>query len=88
MDTKDQSPVLTAMGLSRTPSLPGETTVIELLGYKAELQHNRSLPTLLFQAIAMTALPFGFGTALISAVYGGGQLSIFAGFIGLSNQHS
>lgn len=50
-------------------------------GYKQEMQRNRGLFTLLFQSLAIAAIPFGEGSALISAIYGGGQLSIFVGWI-------
>jgi hypothetical protein len=46
------------------------------LGYTPELRRNRSLFTLLFQTLAIAAIPFGEGGPLISAIYGGGQLSI------------
>jgi amino acid transporter len=51
------------------------------LGYTPELQRNRSLFTLLFQTLAIAAIPYGEGGPLISAIYGGGQLSIFVGWI-------
>lgn len=55
----------------------------DVLGYKAELKRNRSLFTLLFQSLAIAAIPYGEGSPLMSAIYGGGQLSIFLGwFIG------
>ncbi|KAI4245930.1 MAG: hypothetical protein L6R42_010043, partial [Xanthoria sp. 1 TBL-2021] len=54
---------------------------LAVLGYKQELKRNRSLFTLLFQSLAIAALPFGEGGPLLSAVYGGGQLSIFLGWI-------
>ena len=58
-------------------------TLEEVLGYKAELKRNRSLFTLLFQSLAIAAIPYGQGGPLLSAIYGGGQLSIFAGwFVG------
>ena len=60
----------------------GETLAV--LGYKEELTRNRSLSTLLFQSLAITAVPYGEGSALISAIYGGGQLSIFLGWIVVS----
>ena len=58
-----------------------EPEVLAALGYKQELKRNRSLFTLLFQSLAIAALPFGEGGPLLSAVYGGGQLSIFVGWI-------
>jgi amino acid transporter len=51
------------------------------LGYTQELRRNRSLFTLLFQTLAIAAIPYGEGSPLISAVYGGGQLSIFVGWL-------
>lgn len=60
----------------------GEAETLEAaLGYKAELQRNRSMFTLLFQSLAIAAIPFGEGAPLLSAIYGGGQLSIFLGWI-------
>lgn len=56
-------------------------TLEEVLGYRAELKRNRSLFTLLFQSLAIAAIPYGEGSALLSAIYGGGQLSIFVGWI-------
>lgn len=54
---------------------------LAVLGYKEELQRNRSLWTLLFQSLAIAAIPYGEGGPLMSAIYGGGQLSIFLGWI-------
>lgn len=51
------------------------------LGYKAELVRNRSLYTLLFQSLAIVAVPYGEGAALNSAIIGGGQLPYFVGWI-------
>lgn len=58
-----------------------EDNELAALGYKPELHRNRSLYTILFQALAITAVPFGEGTALTSAIYGGGQLAYFVGWI-------
>jgi amino acid transporter len=62
---------------------PNETTVkeLEILGYKPELHRNRSMFHLLFQTLAIAAIPYGEGGPLISAIYGGGPLSIFVGWI-------
>lgn len=54
---------------------------LDVLGYKPELHRNRSMITLLFQSLAIAAIPYGEGGPLISAIYGGGQLSIFVGWI-------
>lgn len=56
-------------------------TLEAILGYKPELQRNRSMFTLLFQSLAIAAIPYGEGGPLISAIYGGGQLSLFVGWI-------
>ena len=54
---------------------------LSALGYKPQLRRNRSLLTLLFQSLAIAAIPYGEGSPLISAIYGGGQLSIFLGWV-------
>ncbi|APA12576.1 hypothetical protein SS1G_03784 [Sclerotinia sclerotiorum 1980 UF-70] len=64
-----------------SPPASNEVDNLEALGYTAELQRNRSLFTLLFQSLAIAAIPYGEGGPLISAIYGGGQLSIFVGWI-------
>lgn len=58
--------------------------VLVSMGYTPELSRNRSMYTILFQSLAITAVPFGEGTALTSAIYGGGQLSYFVGWIVVS----
>lgn len=58
-----------------------ENVELNQLGYTEELCRNRSVLTLLFQTLAMAAIPFGEGSPLLSAIYGGGQLSIFVGWI-------
>ncbi|EXJ84526.1 hypothetical protein A1O3_05195 [Capronia epimyces CBS 606.96] len=55
--------------------------ILDQLGYKPELDRNRSMMTLLFQSLAIAAIPYGEGAPLISAIYGGGPLSIFVGWI-------
>lgn len=64
----------------RTGSMQ-EINEIAILGYKPELHRNRSMLTLLFQSLAIAAIPYGEGSPLISAIYGGGQLSIFVGWL-------
>lgn len=49
--------------------------------YKPQLRRNRSVFTLLFQTLAIAAIPFGEGGPLLDAIYGGGPLSIFVGWI-------
>jgi len=58
-----------------------EIDSLTVLGYTPELKRNRSLFTLLFQSLAIAAIPYGEGGPLISAIYGGGQLSIFVGWL-------
>lgn len=55
--------------------------VMDKLGYKPELQRNRSMFTLLFQSLAIAAIPYGEGAPIINAIYGGGPLSIFVGWL-------
>ncbi|KAF7866808.1 hypothetical protein EAF04_005650 [Stromatinia cepivora] len=70
-----------AISSTISPPASNEFNNLEALGYTAELQRNRSLFTLLFQSLAIAAVPYGEGGPLISAIYGGGQLSIFIGWI-------
>lgn len=72
-DSKDSPP--------RGGSIEEGDVLENVLGYKPELQRNRSMFTLLFQSLAIAAIPYGEGSPLISAIYGGGQLSIFLGWI-------
>lgn len=58
-----------------------EKVELETLGYSAELQRNRSMLTLLFQSLAIAAIPYGEGAPIGAAILGGGQLSIFVGWI-------
>lgn len=58
-----------------------EITELTQLGYKPELRRNRSMLTLLFQSLAIAAIPYGEGAPILSAVIGGGPLSIFLGWI-------
>lgn len=58
-----------------------DVDILTTLGYKPELHRNRSMFTLLFQSLAIAAIPYGEGGPLISAIYGGGPLSIFVGWI-------
>ncbi|OQE17319.1 hypothetical protein PENSTE_c021G02253 [Penicillium steckii] len=58
-----------------------EQDELDRLGYKQELHRNRSVTTLLFQSLAIAAIPYGEGSPLLNAIYGGGPLSIFVGWI-------
>lgn len=60
---------------------PDSQDALAALGYKPELHRNRSLFTLLFQTLAIAAIPYGEGGPLISAIYGGGPLAIFVGWL-------
>lgn len=53
------------------------------LGYAPEkhLARNRSLLTLLFQSLAIAAIPYGYGGPLLSAIVGGGQLPMWLGWV-------
>ena len=61
-----------------------EDNELAALGYVPQLNRNRSVYTILFQVLAITAVPFGEGTALTSAIIGGGQLAYFVGWIVVS----
>lgn len=51
------------------------------LGYNAQLTKNRSLMSILGMTLAIIAVPYGIGGPLMSAIYGGGQLSMFVGLL-------
>jgi hypothetical protein len=60
-----------------TPPSPAENGThhdldnLTVLGYTPELRRNRSLFTLLFQTLAIAAIPFGEGGPFISAICDG-----------------
>lgn len=52
------------------------------LGYSSELTRNRGFAAILGSALAITAVPYGMGSALASAaLYGGRQLSMVVGLL-------
>ncbi|KAM6540259.1 hypothetical protein FALCPG4_001982 [Fusarium falciforme] len=59
----------------------GDAAALSALGYKPELRRNRSMFTLLFQSLAIAAIPYGFGAPMINSIYGGGQLAMFLGWV-------
>lgn len=86
MDVEDEKKTPIEVNDSNSPPRKSslshdEGATLEVLGYKQELQRNRSMFTLLFQSLAIAAIPYGEGSPLISAIYGGGQLSIFVGWL-------
>jgi amino acid transporter len=79
-DTKESLPSV-GPSPSSEEKLGAKEEGLEQLGYTQELSRNRSLITLLFQTLAIAAIPYGEGGPLISAIYGGGPLSLFVGWI-------
>ena len=65
-------------------NVEGKDEGLVALGYTPTLTRNRTLATVLFQSIAIIAVPFGEGTALNSAIIGGGQLPYFVGWLMVS----
>ena len=51
------------------------------LRYAAQLQKNRLLILTFGMTLAIMAVPYGIGGPLMSAMYGGGQLSLFVGLL-------
>lgn len=54
---------------------------LDRLGYRQEMRRNRSVFTLLFQMLAIAAIPYGEGSPLINGIIGGGPLTLFVGWI-------
>lgn len=81
-DLHDEKTVAVEKGHGDRPPTASNGDVIDILGYKPELVKNRSMITLLFQSLAIAAIPYGEGGPLLSAIYGGGPLSIFVGWLG------
>lgn len=80
MSATEKIPFDDAMG--HEPTNQGEGIVQHVhLGYSTTLRKNRSLWSVLGMALAIVAVPYGFGGPMISAVYGGGQLSMFVGIL-------
>ncbi|KAF2104657.1 amino acid transporter [Rhizodiscina lignyota] len=75
------SPQSAEEGLTIRKGSVDDLDTLNVLGYRPELTRNRSMFTLLFQSLAIAAIPYGEGGPLISAIFGGGQLSIFVGWI-------
>jgi hypothetical protein len=51
------------------------------LGYNAQLTKNCSLLSIFGMTLAIVVVLYGIGEPLMSAIYGGGQLSIFVGLL-------
>ncbi|KAL5375907.1 hypothetical protein DPSP01_010900 [Paraphaeosphaeria sporulosa] len=68
--------------MGHEPRSEGEGVVQHVqLGYSTTLKKNRSFWSVLGMILAIVAVPYGFGGPMISAVYGGGQLSMFVGIL-------
>lgn len=68
--------------MAYVPTNHGEGVVQHVqLGYSTTLKKNRSFWSVLGMVLAIVAVPYGFGGPMISAVYGGGQLSMFVGIL-------
>ncbi|KAJ5555740.1 hypothetical protein N7535_008173 [Penicillium sp. DV-2018c] len=51
------------------------------LGYAPQMRRTRSLWSMLFMSLSIASIPYGIGSSLMNAVYGGGQLSLFIGLL-------
>ena len=61
---KNVSSTESAAGVSARKGSVEEYNELAQLGYKSELQRNRSMLTLLFQSLAIAAIPYGEGGPL------------------------
>ncbi|KAF2850215.1 amino acid transporter [Plenodomus tracheiphilus IPT5] len=77
------SPKIKDFGSLMIPVATREEGIVQNahLGYNDQLTKNRSLMSVLGMSLAIVAVPYGIGGPLMSAIYGGGQLSMFVGLL-------
>ena len=58
--------------------------LLENLGYKPELQRNRSTAQVAFMSFVLASIPYGLATTLIYPLIGGGPVNIIWGWVAVS----
>lgn len=76
---KENSDSLNKISILQNGSVADETGQGQL--YEPPLRRTRKLSTMLFMSLSIASVPFGIGSNLMNAIYGGGQLSMFVGLL-------
>jgi amino acid permease len=58
--------------------------LLENLGYKPELQRNRSTLQVAFMSFVLASIPYGLATTLIYPLIGGGPVNVIWGWVAVS----
>lgn len=58
--------------------------LLEHLGYKPELQRNRSTLQVAFMSFVLASIPYGLATTLFYPLNGGGPVNIIWGWVAVS----
>lgn len=68
-----------------TPGLRDDADeTLESLGYKPELQRNRSTLQVAFMSFVLASIPYGLSTTLSNPIAGGGPVNIIWGWVAVS----
>ncbi|KAK1985946.1 hypothetical protein LZ30DRAFT_583055 [Colletotrichum cereale] len=62
----------------------GADNSLEQLGYKPELERNRSTLQVAFMSFVLASIPYGLATTMIYPLAGGGPVNIIWGWLGVS----
>lgn len=58
--------------------------MLESLGYKPELERNRSTLQVAFMSFVLASIPYGLATTMLYPLAGGGPVNIIWGWLGVS----
>ncbi|OLN91701.1 Polyamine transporter TPO5 [Colletotrichum chlorophyti] len=62
----------------------GADNMLESLGYKPELERNRSTLQVAFMSFVLASIPYGLATTMLYPLAGGGPVNIIWGWLGVS----
>lgn len=62
----------------------GADNMLESLGYKPELERNRSTLQVAFMSFVLASIPYGLSTTMVYPLAGGGPVDIIWGWLGVS----
>ncbi|TDZ17225.1 putative amino-acid permease [Colletotrichum orbiculare MAFF 240422] len=81
---KDAKDGYTAHGRPSRSDDGSADNVLEQLGYKPELERNRSTLQVAFMSFVLASIPYGLATTMIYPLAGGGPVDIIWGWLGVS----